>query len=553
MVGFLYQGFDGLFNIGDILSGDIFITQYTTQYLSNYSENNFYYTMRPLLVNGELVSLPDETYKVITYSDFINNHFVKWSVKAQNQVSNTFTIWSPKLCFSPIYRYPLGDDKIIYSFSVVTTPVTDEILPYDGELKIMIYIQQSLQSYDTELIFLIEQVIETYSNSTLTGNITYEIEYFADNSELVNLYNIFSLNEYFYNLGGIKSYANADIGIVISNLFGISYGSISGEMTLWRIPEWILSSFSNNSITYSNLVKHEFGHVLGSFHTFACSWQHIHNELETLYLDNITNDTTQGICDLCDGYHIPYSAETNGDAAIMSYSSLFKTDCLQPIYHSQLLSGEVINNMGLYTTISSVTLYNNSSINAWSDNYNFGYTNINYTQFIEDSYIIGDSVSASFTYESYFFNSPSNDLLYVKVYLTYDGDNLFEIFNSLPGEGVTTITTFTYQLTSEQINQITSLSNYSKIGIKFESTTYSDLSNNRTFRISSGSLYMNFNNESLQPKDEYSVVYTDDTLSAIDYTYNTPWVGIGKADNYTSYEEYVMNLTNILRKNYFTL
>lgn len=64
---------------------------------------------------------------------------------------------------------------------------------------------------------------------------------------------------------------------------------------------------------------------------------------------------------------------------------------------------------------------------------------------------------------------------------------------------------------------------------------------------------MNFNNESLQPKDEYSVVYTDDTLSAIDYTYNTPWVGIGKADNYTSYEEYVMNLTNILRKNYFTL
>ena len=197
--GVLYQGFDGLFNIGDILSGDIFITQYTTQYLSNYSENNFYYTMRPLLVNGELVSLPDETYKVITYSDFINNHFVKWSVKAQNQVSNTFTIWSPKLCFSPIYRYPLGDDKIIYSFSVVTTPVTDEILPYDGELKIMIYIQQSLQSYDTELIFLIEQVIETYSNSTLTGNITYEIEYFADNSELVNLYNIFSLNEYFYN------------------------------------------------------------------------------------------------------------------------------------------------------------------------------------------------------------------------------------------------------------------------------------------------------------------------------------------------------------------
>jgi len=200
--GILYEGFNGLYSVGDLLNGNLYITQYFKgTSTNNYNDNNLN-TLRPLLVDGNLIALPTETYKVITYNDFINNGFVKWSYKASSQTVNTYDSWTPKLSNPPVYRYPLSDEKITYNFNVVSEPITDDIVPYNGNVGFKVYVEDTLLPNNNTIVLLLEEVIQSYQDTNFGGSFTYDIEYLPSNDDIISVNNVFELNNLFYSLGG---------------------------------------------------------------------------------------------------------------------------------------------------------------------------------------------------------------------------------------------------------------------------------------------------------------------------------------------------------------
>jgi hypothetical protein len=323
--------------------------------------------------------------------------------------------------------------------------------------------------------------------------------------------------------------------------------------------------------TYSFALRHELGHNLGLHHTFTCGWYAYTNGVngDVKMLDNITNAAIS-LCNTCllDGLVMPYSAETGGSCAIMSYRSTeFLGQCQQPENHTILLDesswpNEFYNDDIFVRIPSSVGLFTFSNANDCADEYvpcNYPFNNINYYNFINNDVITQTPTygKVGFRYSLVGEGCP----IQFSVYITHEGNNLIEVFSTPENPSPLSITNFNYEFSQSELEQIFNISDFSKIGVKFEGkvsqpTNYCD---NKMFLFNylntsglESTLNLKFGDNYYLPKSEYSVVYTDETGTEIDYTYNLPYGRFNEnVSLFTSYEKIPIDITNKLRKNYY--
>jgi hypothetical protein len=265
---------------------------------------------------------------------------------------------------------------------------------------------------------------------------------------------------------------------------------------------------------------------------------------------------------------MPYSAETGGSCAIMSYRSTeFLGQCQQPENHTILLDesswpNEFYNDDIFVRIPSSVGLFTFSNANDCADEYvpcNYPFNNINYYNFINNDVITQTPTygKVGFRYSLVGEGCP----IQFSVYITHEGNNLIEVFSTPENPSPLSNTIFNYEFSQSELEQIFNISDFSKIGVKFEGkvsqpTNYCD---NKMFLFNylntsglESTLNLKFGDNYYLPKSEYSVVYTDETGTEIDYTYNLPYGRFNEnVSLFTSYEKIPIDITNKLRKNYY--
>jgi hypothetical protein len=199
---------------------------------------------------------------------------------------------------------------------------------------------------------------------------------------------------------------------------------------------------------------------------------------------------------------------------------------------------------------SSIILPNGSTTNQTLYGYNFGDTNINYINYFDSSNIptLPTTASVKFTYSSPTTYPPGPNPLLAHVYIVSGTTKLLEIAEfSLMGN--VNNTQFTYNLNQSEIQQIFSVNDLTKIGIRFEVENYVAP---YTFRLVGSSINFTVNSTIYRAKEEFTVKYTDNTLNTVSYTYNTPTGSVPLIDKFISYEYSVFETLNKLKKNYFS-
>ena len=559
--GVTYQGFENLYEVGTILEGNLYLTQYDTLSAS--------LNKRPVLIDNELVPLTDTTYKVITLDDFLSNPYVRYNTCYQDGCQNGLTSYQTppynRVTQPPLYRFSGGTTKIIYEFTEVENPNTDPIIPYDGVIKLKVYVKSTLSSsvYLPEIEFLVQSFIETMDNSEYENEIEYDIEVLSPSNPLYAFggtglalgVSLGSISNYIYSQGGLKTFTGFDycIYLRLDQSLGISSSGIAqigGNICYAHLINNWNSNLSPAGLSDASYVfNHELGHVLGSFHTFACNWSQIF-DLDTLNLDNHTQ-SNQGTCYSCDNdLYITYSAETNNKRAIMSYTLIGGDSCGQPSSHSTALDSSVFYETFTPGPSNVILLPNQWTTLETSFAYNFGDTNINYINYFDSSDIPSLPTTASVKFNYSFLSPPpvAPDPLYANVYIVSGTTKLLEIAEFI----ITSFqsnTSFTYNFDGSEISQIFGVSDLTKIGIMFEVENFVPGHNLQII----GST-VNFTVDSIiyRAKEEFTVKYTDNTLTTVSYTYNTPSGSVPLIDKFTSYEYSVFETLNKLKKNYFS-
>ena len=599
--GQLYEGFGyeiigtSLFNVGDMIEGNMYLTSKITPQSGNiYDQNPLNY--RPEIINGEMVTLPYETYLVITEDEYYNNKHVLYNIDPMGLIDEgifnisaieEFGLIFNAVSYSPVYRYEMGTEKIIYNFNLVYEPIQVPIVV--GEKSIKVYINNSYSQYLDEINLLFSEAIEFYSNSNLQspiGDIDFEV--LSDDSPItiLNPTTTSELYEYFYyEEGGIKTSTGFDFIFYLADISQpfLGMGQITGPAIIVNL---INADFENNFeqtlSTYSFTIRHELGHNLGLHHTFTCGWYAYTDGIngDVKMLDNITH-VAQTFCNKCllDGLLMPYSAETEERCAIMSYRSTeFFTQCQQPSNHTTLLDenywpGE------FYVTSNTVEIPAFNTIFGPSQSpencntqllpCNYPFNNINYYNFINN-----DDITETPSYGRIRFRygvsqgSVENCPIEFRVYITHEGNNVIELLH-IPQNEYTTTTVFNHVFTESELEQIFNISDFTKIGIKFEAkisqitsfcTTKMSVYNYSSSPNGGGlesTLTLKFgddisNSELYQPKSEYSVIYTNENGTEIDYTYNLPYGRFYEnVSLYNSYERISIDISDKLRKNYY--
>lgn len=544
--GILYQGFNNLYPVGTILQGNLYYSRYKTNILDP----------RPTLVNGELIPLPDTTYKVITASEFLDNPYVKYAACYYGQCPPTTTSPAPyiTISFSPLYRNVSDQEKIIYQFQEVQEPVITPIDPYEGEIKIKVYIKNAQQQNPTYNQQSISTVIENFAmilnQNGLNNLITYDLEVITSSNPIYQyigsnpLGTLNNVNAYFLSQGGFKTITGFDYFVIYALDF-IGTGGMAqiGGEGCYVYTQAPTSSYPFQLALNSKVFNHEMGHVLGSHHTFAGNWSSFYN-LDHEFLDNVTN-SLQCECHSCfDDLIIPYSSETNNKSAIMSYWQTPIEICGQPQGHTSALDLSV--KYPTLTTDSQFKLPNpNNNLTGLYNN-----TNITYNSFFENSDVpsLPTGASVNFTYS---LVSPTSDTGSVNVKVSIVSGTTIQIpilqFNITATQGNQN---FTYNLNSSERSQIFSISDLSDVGVRFETT---GTSTTKYIRISGSSLNFNVNSITYRAKNEFTIRYTDATLSTILTTFNMQGGAFLANDLYTSYEMGIIELQNKLKKHYFEL
>ena len=376
-------------------------------------------------------------------------------------------------------------------------------------------------------------------------------------------------------MGGVKTSTGFDFIFYITDYYTpsiVGMGQIVGPVMLIFFHH---ADFENNyeqSLSlYSFAFRHEFGHNLGLHHTFTCGWYAYTNGVngDVKMLDNITK-AVQGLCNTCllDGLVMPYSAETGGSCAIMSYRSTeMLSQCQQPENHTVLLDESSWPDE-FYIDSHSVRIpawygyFNPSSADDCLDEYlpcNYPFNNINYYNFINNNVITETPTygKVGFRYSLLGEGCP----IQFSTYITHEGNNLIEVFSTPENPSSSVLNIFNYEFSQSELEQIFNISDFSKIGVKFEAkvsqpTSYCGntmiLFNFLSTLGFESTLNLKFGDDYYLPKSEYSVVYTDENGTEIDYTYNLPYGRFNEnVSLFTSYEKIPIDITNKLRKNYY--
>lgn len=503
--------------------------------------------IRALNYSGEVINNVETQFKVISFDDYKTSRY-------SGNFSNSL---------STIPHIDTSGNTVYPTFTVVPNFNEENLTPFSGTVRIRIDIPKKVADYGSDYQTVLnrfnlisDQIEEIYNdNSTLPFNIS--IDVFVNSGTTV--FDDMTLSDYvnhYDNLGGILKETNYHKGLIISDnkntsLIGGNYCAVAGN-----------SYNVNSSDTLYSTMAHEIGHTFGVQHLFSRFFRYYDypNKPEDVWvIDNFkTNSGTSplyldGV--MC-GDFIPYSAQTDGARAVMSYGNPATYSCGTFSY-----AWGAINKNPYSSYVPDSRDITSGYVN-YSDTFNRA--NITYYDTIETNFTNGtiDNINIYFEYGNYALNGTNfQSVVNVNVTEGLTGNSinigtLDETNSPLDGSaGLPVIySAFTYDLSGSNLTNIFDYNNQTEFGVEIVNDIL-DAGNNAVFHMKN--LTLTFTSSGvdtvLRPNNYLTKSYSDSSFTGITGTFKTTSTSFYDYYGLIDVEVDLMTKNAIINKNYYSI
>ena len=539
---------------GDLVSG--YTNAYYTSnagYLTNIIDWTFRDStdavtqIRTLNYSGETIKNTETQYKVISFDEFKTSRYGAMSNSSMSLIPNIDT----------------SGNTVYPTFNVIPNIVEESLTPFSGTVRVRIDIPKKVADYSSDYQTILnrfnlisDQIEEIYNdNSTLPFNISLDVFVHSGNTTFDDM-SMNDYEDYYDNLGGILNATNYHKGIIVSDNMNVArlagnYCAVQGN-----------SYNANSNPTLYSTMAHELGHTFGVQHLFSRFFRYYDypNKPENIWtIDGFkTNSGTSPLflegteC----GDFIPYSAQTDGARAVMSYSNPPTYECgAFDIAWAAINS----NPYSSYTPISSDITNGHYEYLDTYDRANITYYDIIDTDFTNGSI---DNINIYFEYGNYNFNGSvhqTETTINVTKGLTGDSISIGTLDSSnSPIDGSAgkpvTYSAFTYNLSGTNLTNIFDYNKQSEFGLEIINDVL-DPTNNAVLYIKNITLTFTSNGVDtvLIPKNYLTKSYSDSSFTNVTDTFKVTSTSFYDYYGLIDVEVDIMTKNAIINKNYYSL